>query len=214
MTILSFTSRGSCPRILAQLTFAVFVATGVVSTQGCSSDSVAGSGDAGTSLSDASTSQQDGAIPIDAGQSIPDSGKDSGPTTAAEIYCAAVASHATCAGQTPSTCDESGKCIFGKMLPESAVEYSNCHSAPSCKSQDTCVIAAGKLAGGSAATQFATDCANRLTACPKAFDDENCNEAPFAWPGIGAAAQACLAKPCEEIDACMKSLGATLKNCK
>jgi hypothetical protein len=101
------------------------------------------------------------------------------------------------------------KCIYGKlMLPAAASVYAACRAAPSCKSDDNCVAEAGKSVGGAAADKYTTDCLARLMACAGSFKDDNCTPGVFAYEGAGAGAQACMAKPCDQITACFADLAA------
>jgi hypothetical protein len=125
-----------------------------------------------------------------------------------KLICDALASRSACPDGAVE-CEDDIKCIYGRlMLPEAASAYASCRAAPSCKGDDECVVEAGRAAGGSAADTYASDCAARSTACAGAFEDDFCSPALFAYPGAGPGAQACLAKPCAEIEDCIKSLQA------
>lgn len=206
-------SSKSTKHIYAFLGVGAAVATSIASLQGCSPDEGTTIADAGRTPQDAGSAAQDSGSNVDANVSPVDGGSDAGKLTQSEAYCAAYASHGTCPNQTPSACRESDKCIFGKMSPAAASAFNDCYAAPSCKSQDACMVIAGKAIADPGASKFITDCKARYTSCGGGFDDENCSETPFAWPGIGAAAQACVEKPCGEIGPCMQALADTLEVC-
>jgi hypothetical protein len=123
-----------------------------------------------------------------------------------KMICDALASRSACSGGAVA-CTADIKCIYGRLLlPAAAASYASCRSAPSCKSDDTCVAEAGRAVGGAAADKYTTDCMARLMACSNGFKDDWCSPAVFAYAGAGPAAQECLAKPCAEINTCMGTI--------
>ena len=132
---------------------------------------------------------------------------------AAQAYCDALASRATCPDGTALQCDEPGKCIYGEvMLPEASAFYSACRAAPSCKDDDECVEEAGRTVGAAAADAYTAACLERHSKeCANAFSLELCGPSLFAYPGAGTGAQACLAMACAEIESCIRGLPALVR---
>lgn len=144
---------------------------------------------------------------VDGGQRSSDAGggSDASNTAAGEKpYCDALASRSACPNGAV-TCEAPGKCIYGLMSAAAAPIYTQCLAAPSCKNEDTCLREAALSVGGMAATTYESDCQARYSACGKSFPEDACAPDLFAFDG-GAAVQACLTKPCEEIGECMSSL--------
>lgn len=191
------------------------LALAFLNLQACSSDPAVPQ-DSGTRAQDGSVVVPDSGTTSDpdTGTSKADSGSDAAPLSQSEAFCAALASHGTCPDQTARPCKDNDKCLFGKMHPESAAAFNQCYASPSCKSQDTCMVEAGKAKGNAEAPNYVTVCMARSTACENAFDEEYCSDAVFAWPGIAVAASNCLAKvDCEDVKACLNALGEGLEKC-
>lgn len=134
-----------------------------------------------------------------------------------DAYCEAHKSHQTCNGGTANeACNESGKCIYGRVMSRTAADaYFDCYSAPSCRSDDDCVAEAGKAVGGAAADAYSKDCLAKVESCPAAgVNGELCSPAIFAYPDVRDAAKACLAKSCEELDACFGASVKPISDCK
>lgn len=133
-----------------------------------------------------------------------------------DAYCEAAASHRTCNGGTSTEpCSESGKCIYGRLMSRTAADaYFACHSAPSCKGDDSCAAEAGRAVGGAAADAYFDECRAKLEACPDSFRDDNCTPGLFAFPTLRDAAQACLARPCGELDDCFARALQPIDDCK
>ena len=134
-----------------------------------------------------------------------------------DAYCEAHASHQTCNGGTANEpCNESGKCISGRLMSRTAANaYFDCYSAPACRSDDDCVAEAGKAVSGGAADAYTKDCLAKVESCPAAgVNGELCSPAIFAYPNVRDAAQACLAKTCEELDACFGASVKPISDCK
>ena len=154
----------------------------------------------------------------DGASALPDTGAPDGAQTSdggtgEAAYCAAVASHGTCPGNTPGPCGDSGKCLYGKLMsPAGQAVYNACFSSPSCKSDDKCVTEAGLSVGGAAASAYTTDCLAKQATC--GFQKDSCSPAAFAYAGFGEAAAACILKPCGEVVACFTTAYAPLEVCK
>lgn len=132
-----------------------------------------------------------------------------------DAYCQAVASHNQCNGGTSTQpCEEDGKCIYGRLMSRTAANaYFSCYSSPSCKGDDECAAEAGKAAGGAAADTYTNDCVAKREECPDTSDDF-CSPAIFAYPNVRDAAQACLSKPCAELETCFKAAAQAISDCK
>lgn len=175
----------------------------------CSDGSQPGSG------APAPTEQTDGgtvSTSDDASAASPDAQavEEDSPQVAA--YCAALASHNACSGST-GACSASSKCLMGKMLPTSADAFNQCYRAPSCKTSDKCLVVAGQAAVDPGASSFQSDCVARVSDCAGSFAKDKCSVVVFAFPGGGAAAEACIAKECGEIQGCFKALENSLQSC-
>jgi hypothetical protein len=161
----------------------------------------ADSGPVDAGVSDAETPRVDGGT--DAASS------DGGTTAREKEICDALASRAACPGGAAVACSDSAKCIYGRvMLPAATTAYATCRAAPSCKSDDACVVEAGQAVGGAAATTYTQACATRQGECPGQISGELCGAGLFAYPDAGVGAQDCLAKPCADIRACILALPA------
>ncbi len=190
----------------------------------CSSDPDPAPSDGGTDAIAADASTNDASSTPDTGtndaSSSPDTGtNDAGLSATEKAICDARASRAQCfdgGGGIPGTCDESTKCLYGRLMEPAAVTaYATCYGFPSCVGDDRCIAQAGEAVGGQAARDYATACLAKATECGAAFpDDELCSPAAFAYKGIGAGAAACLTKPCADQKACFDALLAPIKACK
>lgn len=141
----------------------------------------------------------------------------SGNTVSQEkVYCDAVTSRKDgCSQGGDGVCEDAGKCLYGRLMkPEATAAYAECYGAPTCKSDDECVAVAGTKAGGSAATDYATACQSKRTACGATFSADFCGSGAFAYSGVGEAAKDCLAKPCADIKTCLTDIYAPLETCK
>lgn len=147
-----------------------------------------------------------------ANQTSSDGGGQSAAETAQEkAYCDALASRSACPNEEALPCDPEGKCIYGRaMLASAAAVYRQCIAAPSCKTDDLCIYEAAVSVGGTAATTYANDCQARRSACANSFSEEDCAPILFAFDS-GAAAQACLAKACDEVGTCIRNVADALK---
>ena len=190
----------------------------------CSPDPDPAPSDAGTDAIAADTGTNDASSNPDTStsdaSSNPDtSTNDAGLSATEKAICDARASRAQCfdgGGGIPGTCDESTKCLYGRLMEPAAVTvYATCHGFPSCVGDDRCIAQAGEAVGGQAARDYATACLAKATECGAAFpDDELCSPAAFAYKGIGPGAAACIVKPCADQKACFDALLAPIKACK
>lgn len=178
--------------------------TDASTTDAQATDSSTTTGDA-QSTNDASTGTD--ASPGDAG----------GLTPAEKKICDARASHETCPGaSTGQGCDESTKCLYGRIMEPAAVDaYATCYASPSCKGDDDCILSAGFAAGGQASNDYAVACEKKSVECGSDFPSkELCTPAAFAYTGVGAALTACLAKPCADQKACFAAAVKPIVDCK
>ncbi len=200
-------------------TFAVALGLGGASTLSACSDS-ATSADASTSdaqATDSSTTTGDAQSTADSSTGTDASPGDAGLTPAEKKICDARASHETCPGaSTGQGCDESTKCLYGRIMEPAAVDaYATCYASPSCKGDDACIELAGETVGGRAATAYTTACGDKATACGADFPSkEFCTPAVYAYAGVGAAAMDCLAKPCADQKTCFAEAVKPIVDCK
>ncbi len=146
-----------------------------------------------------------------------DAAGDSGALTAGEkAICDARASRAQCSGGAADTCSEETKCLYARITETGVAEsYAKCHGFPSCKGDDGCIASAGEAVGGQAARDYTATCLAKGTECGAAFPgDELCSPAAYAYKGVGAAATACLAKPCADQKACFEAALKPIRDCK
>jgi hypothetical protein len=201
-------------------TFALALALGGASSLGACSDPATGT-DASTSdaqATDSSTTTGDAQSTTDSSTGTDASTGDAGGLTPEEKkICDARASHETCPGvSTGQGCDESTKCLYARIAEPAAVDaYATCYASPSCKGDDACIELAGETVGGRAATAYATACVDKANECGADFPSkELCTPAAFAYKGVGAAAAACLAKPCADQKACFDAAVKPIVDCK
>jgi hypothetical protein len=190
------------------LPLVVFACTGGTGSTGTTSGSSSGGSSSGGSSSGGSSS---------GGSSSGTAQPPAGSVGQEEAYCEAFASHQQCNGGTASQpCSESGKCIYGRAMSRTAADaYFECYSSPSCKSDDECVAEAGKAVSGAAADTYTDECLAKIESCPGAgVNGELCSPAIFAYPEVTDAVQACLAKACEELDACFGAAVKPISDCK
>ncbi len=189
---------------------------------GCSSTTTTAN-DAGA---EASTPALDASVspPGDAGFDGPvsvvpeagvDAATDGGFAAQEKLICDARASRVQCTG-TAAECSESTRCLYARIAEPAAVaSYAACYGAPSCKGDDLCIAQAGEAVGGQPARDYVTACTAKVAECGAAFpDSELCSPAAYAYQGVGAAASACLAKPCAEQKGCFDAALKPIKDCK
>jgi hypothetical protein len=196
-------------RVYASLLGAV-VAVAACTGGGGSTGATSGSSSGGSSSSGSSSGGSSSG-----GSSGTASQEPAGSPGQEDAYCAAQASHETCNGGTATEpCREDAKCIYGRLMSRSAANaYFECYASPSCKSDDECAGAAGQVVGGPAAETYTTDCAAKVEACPGTGNDF-CSPAIFAYPNVRDAAQACMSKPCDELEACLEAAVQPISDCK
>lgn len=192
------------------------------SVLGACSDDPVGATDASTpsdataDAATADTSTSDATVALDAA-TPPDATADGGLSAVEKRMCDALTSRAQCfdGSNGPETCDDEKKCFARIMVPAAVESYADCRKFPACMGDDRCLEAAGTAVGGQPAQDYTTACLAKVTACGAEFpDDELCSPAAFAYQGIGAAAAACLTKPCADQKTCFDAALAPIVACK
>jgi hypothetical protein len=181
---------------------------------GGSTDTASGSSSGGSSSGGSSSGGSSSGGSSSGGSS---SGGSSGGASPGQedAYCQAKASHDACKDAAAEPCDEDGKCLWGRLASKTAADvFFACWAAPSCKSADPCSAQAGLAAGGATAEAYFDECSDKLKACPDSFHDDLCSPSIWALPGLGEAAQACMSKPCNELEACLDAALKPASDCK
>ena len=151
----------------------------------------------------------------DAGVAPDSSARDATPTDdLGAAYCAALAKRSSCpdAGAARQ-CRGQDVCTVSKLMTaEAAKSFVSCMGT--CGADDeTCRVEAGKLVGGTSATEYSKACFAKDKACGS-FSDDLCIESVFAFKGAPDLFERCLAAPCEAVAKCFADATSSLDVCK
>ncbi|MFO0667686.1 MAG: hypothetical protein U0174_27280 [Polyangiaceae bacterium] len=188
----------------------------LVSASACSSSETVADGGT-TSQTDGGADSATTPPPVDAasdtGTTVNDAGNDSGLTAQEQAYCDAV-SKSSCFDAAASACEPSSRCLFGRLMTSQGMnEFIKCHLAPSCKSEDGCIRAAGLAVAPTASQAYEDACFAKRTACSDNFKDDYCTAAVYAFRAdLAVDAEACIQKNCADVKGCFDALNLKVDN--
>lgn len=207
-------------RLRTSLSFAfasLVVIGGVGALAACSGSTVQGDPDPDAGATAPPATTPPGATPTPApapstngDAATPDAAGDAA-ADAGTSYCAF---RTTTCGRSQASCDDERAC-FAAMRPGAGASIEGCVlSRAKCNQVDDCLdLEAARWASTGAAPAFTTTCQSAVAACPGAFPNDLCTSLAVFPDATLATIEACFAKPCADVGACVNGELAKL-SCK